>query len=98
MMSADGSWHLAPAYDMCFSYQPGGTWTGRHQLSLHGKQDDFSLQDLLSVAETVGIRNAGRLITLVRDTVARWQSFAEDAEVRKDHSDYIDRNLLYRTI
>lgn len=98
MMSADGSWHLAPAYDMCFSYQPGGTWTGRHQLSLHGKQDDFSLQDLLSVAETVGIRNAGRLITLVRDTVARWQSFAEEAEVRKDHSDYIDRNLLYRTI
>lgn len=46
LMDRQGKWKLAPAYDLCYSYTPGGKWTNRHQLSLNGKQDNFTMEDL----------------------------------------------------
>ena len=97
LMSPDGIWHLAPAYDICFSYQPGGKWTGRHQLSLNGKQDDFTRGDLLAVADSAGIRGAEQLITLVQETVSNWKLFARDAGVLESHMNYI-ANLIYEKL
>ena len=39
LMDKQGKWKLSPAYDLCYSYTPGGKWTNRHQLSLNGKQE-----------------------------------------------------------
>ena len=41
LMTPDGVWHLAPAYDMAWAYKPGSKWTGQHQMSINGKRDDF---------------------------------------------------------
>ena len=57
----DGKWSFAPAYDLCYSYNPAGRWTSRHQLSLNSKTDDFAREDLLAVAQNIGIRDANHI-------------------------------------
>ena len=42
-----GGWSLAPAYDVTYSYQPQGRWTSSHQMSLAGKRDGFTREDLV---------------------------------------------------
>lgn len=34
--------HLAPAYDMVFSYNPRGQWANAHQLTINGKRDTIT--------------------------------------------------------
>ena len=58
LMDKTGHWSFAPAYDVCYSYDPAGRWTSRHQLSLNSKTDDFNREDLLAVAQNIGIRDA----------------------------------------
>ena len=62
LMDRQGKWKLAPAYDLCYSYTPGGKWTNRHQLSLNGKQDNFTMEDLQKVGENMGIREHKQII------------------------------------
>lgn len=83
LMNQDGTWSLSPAFDVTYSYNPGGFWTGRHQMSLNGKRAGFELQDLLALAETASIRKpkAKSLISSVRDAVADWGRYASCAGI-----------------
>lgn len=94
LMDKQGNWSLAPAYDLCYSYTPGGKWTNRHQLSLNGKQDNFTYEDLVSVAENMGIRNGKHIIEQIRETVAHWKDYAKKGGVKEEHSKTINDNLL----
>lgn len=94
LMDRQGRWMLSPAYDLCFSYKPGGRWTGRHQLSLNGRQDDFSRQDLLTVGEKAGIRRCGEIVDEITDVVAHWRNYAQDCGVRESHIREIEQNLI----
>jgi serine/threonine-protein kinase HipA len=94
LMDRQGQWKLAPAYDLCYSYKPGGRWIGQHQLSLNGKQDDFTRQDLLTVGEKMGIRRCGDIIEEVANAVSRWQTIAKDCGVRESHVAEVAKNLL----
>ena len=94
LMDREGRWSLAPAYDLCYSYNPGGRWTSRHQLSLNGKTDGFTRGDLLAVAQTVGLRDADHIIEDVRASVAAWPDVAKDCLVRKEHIEAIGKTLL----
>lgn len=94
LMDREGRWSLAPAYDLCYSYNPGGRWTSRHQLSLNGKTDGFTRGDLLAVAQAVGLRDADHIIEDVRASVAAWPDVAKDCLVRKEHIEAIGKTLL----
>ena len=72
-MDRQGKWKLAPAYDLCYSYTPGGKWTNRHQLSLNGKQDNFTMEDLQKVGENMGIRKHKQIIEEIQETVSHWR-------------------------
>ena len=93
LMNEQGLWSLAPAYDLCYSYKPGGRWIGRHQLSLNGKQDDFQRQDILAVGENMGIRQCSDIVDQIVDTVSHWHQFASECGVRDAHAKEIERNL-----
>ena len=56
LMNKEGKWQISPAYDLTFSYSPGGTWTNSHQSSINGKFDDFEKDDLLSFGKSFGIK------------------------------------------
>lgn len=83
LMDKDGTWRLAPAYDVVYSYNPNGAWTSHHQMRLNGKNDDFSRDDLMAFAEVAGLRRvrATGLLERVLGVVERWPQFAEAAGV-----------------
>ena len=94
LMDRQGKWKLAPAYDLCYSYTPGGKWTNRHQLSLNGKQDNFTMEDLQKVGENMGIRKHKQIIEEIQETVSHWHETAKDCGVKPEHADFIGENLL----
>lgn len=97
LMDKNGSWNLAPAYDLCYSYTPNGRWTNCHQLSLNGKQDNFTYEDLVTVAENMGIRNSKQLIEQIGETVSHWKDYAKEGGVKETHSQIINENLRLLT-
>ncbi len=83
LMNKQGEWSLAPAYDLCYSYNPQGAYTSVHQMSLNGKRDQFVLEDFKVCATSAGLKQ-GRYKTLldeVRTAVNAWADFAEQAGV-----------------
>lgn len=95
LMDKSGIWSLAPAFDVMYSYQPRGTWTSSHQMTMNGKRDDFALADFDACAKTASMKR-GRAKTImgeVRHIVARWRDYAEKAGVAPAHRDKI-QNIL----
>lgn len=83
LMDKAGQWHLAPAFDVVYSYNPQGAWTSRHQMSINGKRDDFVVDDLVALAQLGGIkkRRALTLLRSVENALERWPEFCETAGV-----------------
>jgi len=93
LMSPDGIWQIAPAYDICFSYNPGGTWTSVHQSSINGKYDNFSKNDLLEFAKTFGIKKANIILQEVIEAVSKWNKLATELEIPSERIKYIQEHL-----
>ena len=83
LMGRDGLWRLSPAFDIAYSYNPSGAWTGRHQMSLNGKRDGFELEDLMAFAGVAGLKKsrANTILDQVTAAVSNWRDFAEQADV-----------------
>lgn len=96
LMDKTGHWSFAPAYDLCYSYNPAGRWTSRHQLSLNSKTDEFTREDLMAVAQNIGIREAQQIIEEIRSSVASWHEVAKDCGVRTEHIEAIGKSLLLK--
>ena len=79
LMDRLGRWSLAPAYDLNFSYNPAGTWTARHQMSLANKLDGFVPADLRAVGDAVGLAAPAvrRIVHDVTAAVRRWPEWAD---------------------
>jgi len=86
LMNRRGRWRLSPAFDISYAYNPDGPWTGRHQMSIHGKRDDFEREDILALAGFAGIKKspANAMIDKVQSAVQRWPEFAQKAGVTED--------------
>ena len=83
LMDKKGSWSLAPAFDVTYSYNPSGAWTATHQMTLNGKRDGFTLEDFETCANTAFMKR-GRATAIIEETrvaIERWPEFAEDARL-----------------
>ena len=83
LMDKTGDWTLAPAYDITYSYQVDGAWTGMHQMTMNGKRDNFTLEDFKRCGLSAGLVQ-GRAISIVQEvseSVGRWEEFAATAGV-----------------
>ena len=91
LMNRSGTWKLSPAYDVAYSYNPHGLWTGQHQMSLRGKRDNFTPDDLIRFAASSGLKHlaARRVIDEVLEAVARWGHFAREAQITEKDSQRI---------
>ena len=83
LMDRKGLWRLSPAFDVAYSYNPSGAWTGRHQMSTNGKRDGFTQSDLITFAGTGGIKKAKaqRILAEVSQAVADWRTHAAEGGV-----------------
>ena len=95
LMDRAGQWSLSPAFDITWAYNPGGAWTGTHQMSINGKRDDITLDDFAECAGAASInaRRARDIIEQVRDAVRQWPTFADDAKVDAQWRDQISASL-----
>ncbi len=95
LMDKAGRWSLAPAFDVTYSFNPGGKWTARHQMTLNGKRDDFRMEDFRACARAASMKRgrAEAIVNAVRDTVSRWRTYADDAGVPPAWRDEIGRTL-----
>jgi serine/threonine-protein kinase HipA len=86
LMDKTGTWSLAPAFDLTYSYNPSGAWTAQHQMTVNGRRDGFSLEDLRAVARVAGLRRGAEqgMLEQVTAAVRRWADFAERAGVGAD--------------
>lgn len=91
LMDGGGNWSLSPAYDLAFSYNPHGLWTGSHQMTINGKRDKFELSDFRECAMGCSMKKgrAEEIIAEVAAAVGMWAEYAEDAGVRNDIARYI---------
>lgn len=92
LMDKTGKWTLSPAYDIGFAYNPKGSWTDTHQMSINGKFDDITRQDLLVCAAANNIKNAAEIIDKVCETTAKWPEMAKNCGVPQE---MIDARLPY---
>lgn len=93
-MDKTGKWKLAPAFDVCHSYRPGSTWVSQHSLSINGKRQNITRDDLLKVAKNMNIKKADTIITQVNDVVSRWNDFADQTNVKADLRDAVGKTLI----
>ncbi|MBL7222129.1 MAG: type II toxin-antitoxin system HipA family toxin [Phycisphaerae bacterium] len=95
LMDRSGNWSLAPAFDMTYSYQPGGRWTSTHQMTINGKRGDFTLDDLHACGKSASLKRgqAKTILNEVRDVVLRWCDYADEAGVNPNQRDKIQDTL-----
>lgn len=73
MMSEDGSWHLAPAYDMTYIIDKGGYLPNKeHCMYIRAKLHDITRSDAIDFARDNGIR---RPDAIIREVVASLKQF-----------------------
>lgn len=87
------AWQLAPAYDLCFSYDPTNHWVNKQTLSVNGKRQNITKEDLMSIAKDNNIKKAGKIINEISTVVQNWSNYAKQAGVRSDLKNKIQENL-----
>ncbi|MGC1481025.1 MAG: HipA domain-containing protein [Chthoniobacterales bacterium] len=86
LMNKRGEWSLSPAFDVTYSFNPSGSWTASHQMTLNGKRDGFSLQDFEACAKAAVMKRgrAETIVNEVRAAVELWPKFATLARLSSD--------------
>lgn len=90
----DQDWELTPAYDICHAYRPGSEWVSQHALSINGKRNAISKEDLLTVAKSMNIKKATGIIQQISLTIEKWNSFAEETKVETKLKEAIETTLI----
>jgi serine/threonine-protein kinase HipA len=93
MLKQNGSWELAPAYDVCYAYRADSLWVNQHALSVNGKRKNITRDDLLTVAKSMNIKKANNIITEINHIVSNWQTYAEEVNANPKIRDNITVNL-----
>ena len=95
LMDKSGVWSLSPAFDMTYSFNPSGAWTATHQMTINGKRDNFTMDDLKACAKTASMKRgqAKKIIDEVKQAVSHWKKYADDAGVDSTQRDQIQHLL-----
>ncbi len=95
-MDPSGTWSLAPAYDLCFAYNPGNRWISGHQMRINGKMTDIQEEDLLAAGKTIGL-NTGfckKCIAGTKDVLRNWMDYAERSGINEARAEELRKYLL----
>lgn len=91
LMDRNGQWKLSPAYDVTYSHNPAGKWTNQHQMSINGKRDHFTRDDLLTIGRSIRLPNPEAVLDEIIEAVRQWPEFAKQAGVSSSRIDEISK-------
>ncbi len=75
-------WELAPAYDICYSYDATNVWVKQQTLSVNGKHLNIGKDDLMTIAKVNNIKKGEKIIDEINDVVKHWGYFASQIKVQ----------------
>lgn len=82
IMEKNGVWKIAPVYDFTFTVDPSAPfYVNRHSMSVNGKTEEITRQDLEAVAKRFNIKNINGLLERTKNAVEHYRSYAEKARV-----------------
>ncbi len=86
LMDRQGRWHLSPAYDITFSYNPENKWLRAHQMTVNQKSDQICHADLIAAGDRMGLkkRKCENIISEVSGVVQNFQKYAEKSGLREE--------------
>ena len=83
-------WELAPAYDICYSYDATNAWVNQQTLSVNGKHRNIGKDELMTIAKANNIKKGEKIIDEINEVVKQWGDFASKVKVRPDlHQDIL---------
>jgi serine/threonine-protein kinase HipA len=94
VMDENSAWKLSPAYDVCHAYRPASPWVSKQSLSVNGKRENITKDDLLAVAKLLSIKKAAKMVTQVSEVVNKWNDYAEEQKVPAVLQNAIKATLL----
>ena len=89
LMDAKGTWKLAPAYDLTFSY----SGHGMHSTMVVGESANPSKKHLMELAKYFKVKNAETIIDEVRGVVNNWKIYAASCGVSRELKNSIQKVL-----
>jgi serine/threonine-protein kinase HipA len=78
-LTQGGQWELAPAYDLTHAYNPKSEWTYQHLMSVNGKFENITREDMLLEAERFSVSRPKNLLEQVQGALKVWPEFAREA-------------------
>lgn len=77
IMTPDGGWRVAPAYDLTFSVDTSMPhYMNRHSLTINGKNESITINDLLEIASAYNIKSPESIINKIISTINNFEEFA----------------------
>ena len=89
LLKQGGTWELAPAYDVTHAHNPKGEWTYQHLMSVNGKFEQITRDDLLEEGDQFMVRRPKALVSDVRAAIENWSAHAKEAELRESTLDRV---------
>lgn len=92
-LKKDGIWELAPAYDVCYSFDSTNIWVNQQTLSVNGKHKGINKNDFMTIAKANNIKKGEQIIDEINKVVKNWSDFALKVKVNESKRNEINLNL-----
>jgi len=93
-------WTLSPAFDVTYAHNPEpGKWTATQQMSVLGKREGVTVDDLIEVGRHCTIATRPKVKAVVDEVVSslkQWPALADQAGVSEDVSSKINRVIPFQ--
>lgn len=89
LLKQGDAWQLAPAYDVTHAHNPKGEWTYQHLMSVNGKFDGITRDDLLQEGDNFQVRRPKDLLAEVRAAIDNWPEHARAATLQQTTKDWV---------
>lgn len=97
MLEASDGWGLSPAFDVTYAHNPQpGKWTARQQMSIVGKREGITCDDMVSLGRQCSVATKPKLNAVIDQVIhalSQWPRFAEAAGVREKQAAGIGRAI-----
>jgi serine/threonine-protein kinase HipA len=93
VLDKEGAWQLSPAYDVTHAYNRRSLWTSRHLMSVNGRFDSITRDDLLEVARRFKVSAPEDLLQGVLEVAAQWEDYAHEAGVADESIEAVRQDI-----
>ena len=94
-MTSDGIWRLSPAYDLTYGVELSApAYMNRHSISINGKNEDITREDLETVAVRNDIPDYKSLIDTVNNAVNKFKGYATELNIDEQLTDSIAADFV----